>query len=490
MKFAISKIFLIISISILLVLFYSTTPGPYNKGIVSFSLFSLAIGILLFIYHQQRTPFKGIWIKPSNFMVLGLTLVCFQYIIDVFIGFRSPNSTVLLYPHVLNKCAIICSIGILSYIWGYISNNTHKHDKANNKRNLKKYSLFLFVFLQFISLSLWLYNIDLVSFITGAAYAESNEFHAFNYFELLFNVSTLALLIQIVINYNDNKHLSIWNFIKMIPIISWILITVYLAIRLVSGDRGPVIYTMLAIFYAYIIISRYKIKLVYLIGILFIGATFVSILGIFRKGDSELSIGSKLEESIMTYGEGGRFGREERTIIPATEELANSYKCIEVAINEVEKGAPFHYGFYQINYIGNSIPFFPSFVRNYLGVKSKDASSSSFITYQELGPDSAWRLGTSCIADFYLELSAIGVIIGMFLVGYAYRRFDELIFLSDLKKEGIIIISLTLIYASKAIYIPRSTFLQEINTAFLVIILLYINMHLLGAKYKTIKKEN
>ena len=207
---------------------------------------------------------------------------------------------------------------------------------------------------------------------------------------------------------------------------------------------------------------------------MFIGASFVSVLGIARSYKLNLSFEERIVMAIKSFQEYGRFKeRKEATILAATEELSGSFMCNQIAVRAVDRGEPFHYGKYQVSYILNMIPFLPSTLRDLLGIPETELSSSTVINNYYLGKHSKWALGSSCIADFYLELGLLGVLIGLFVVGMFYKYIDSFLIV-DNSSFNIITTTLFIIYSSKAIYIPRSMFLGELKLFLMPIIILYL----------------
>ena len=486
MKFKAFLIFLLILNLFINLIFCLDHEGIDSLWIINLSTVSIIFSILVFILScQQNIIFKDEWIKPSNIFLFSLLIVNFQYVLDVFIGLKNVETS-FLYPDLVADCALLSSVGITSFVISYVTllnqggirNLIYK--PRDNRAPLKYLSL-----IHCISFLLWIVNIDIQSFLSGAVYMGShNRADTSNYFELLFNMTTYALLVQILVNNNSIRISKINDFIKLIPKFSLIVVCLYLLLRFFSGDRGPLIFTSMTFFYAFVKLSNIKIKLLPIFIAVFFFATSISVLGIIRNFDSNLSYSEKLSTALDAYMNDGRFEDSEQTLLPLTEELANSFSCNQIAVHELANGAPLHYGKYQLFHFLNSIPFVPSFLSRTLSIPGPELSSSTYLTEVKYGKDPPCGLGTTCIADFYLDLDVIGVMIGMVIVGFLFFKID-LIILNKINSSSVFLILFALVYSSKAVYIPRSAFFADVKILIIIYIILLINRYL----FKKIKSS-
>ena len=222
--------------------------------------------------------------------------------------------------------------------------------------------------------------------------------------------------------------------------------------------------------YSYFKASQVKIRLLYCVVAISLASILASLVGMARM-DMADGFSGGLYSAVNSYSEEGRFGR--KTVINSTEELANSFLCNEIAVNEIQNlNKSYNYGGYQLSYILNTIPYMPSFLRHTLKIDQDRLSSSSYITTSYLGKDPTYGLGTTCIADFYLDMGLIGVFLGMFLTGLLFHRVDRFICFSQ--TQSLLVSVIMFGYASKAIYIPRSALLMQLQWLLMILIIIIV----------------
>lgn len=459
-----------ITLAFFILLYFISGVGSTNNMLLGLSLVATIIISIVFIYDQQHSIFKDKWIRPSNILFLGLLIVESQLVADVYFGLKKTGEFPLEFENTINLCAILAVVSYVAFLIGYRYGYRHLN-KQNSRIKNSSYNIKLlpFVLLQILFLYLWISTVDIVALLTGIEYLENEGGgRVADYYEGLFTMATYAIPISISLN-NNGKIMSTKQYLFSFPLLSWVLLIAYLGLRLVSGDRGPVIYTLLIYFYSYIYLTKKNIRLFYVLIMGASAAIIVSLIGIAR---SDLSNGfsDSFKGAASSYQEGGRFGR--KTILPPTEELANSFLCNEIAIDEIyNKDKDFHYGTYQLSYFMNMIPFAPSFLRKTLKIKEKDLSSSNLITTSYLGDDPLYGLGTTSLADFFLDFGVWGVAIGFFVIGLLFVKVDYFIFFST--RISVVTAAAFFSLASKAIYIPRSTLLFQFQELFLLCVLIF-----------------
>ena len=384
--------------------------GTFNKSLFDGSMIVVAVMLIVFMYQSQTGSLRGFWLKPSYFFVLGYLAVNLQFITDFRLGLKTVYSYRIIYPSVFNLCLVLAVIGLCAFVAGY----SLMTDAKKRKKNFAKLAYIagngnLLVLMQVLVFGLFLYNINLVTFLTGADYGTA-EHNLANYFENFLYVSNAVIIVYAI---TKHKVRNVREYLRAFPKISLVIIAMYIIMRLLSGDRGPFIYTSLLLVYGYLYATRVKIKLLYILGFALAGTLFVSVLGIARSMDKSDSFFSRLALGYETFQSEGRSGSDSRTVVGLTEELGYSFIVNQVDVNAVEKeGADFHYGTYQLNTIANSIPFIPGFITNVMDVKPEDRSSSGFANYHFFGGyNRTWGVGTTCLGDFYLDLCVMGVLI-------------------------------------------------------------------------------
>lgn len=467
----ISIFFLVMLLSIVLAHFLigDIDSLSFNKE----CLIIVGIAIVVYFINQQKSDLKSWWIRPSNILLIGLLVVNLQYIVDLVLGFKTYSTFV--NPKTANYCCALGSIGTLAYIIGNIYSNSKVSDNlvsVSVKRNTEG-CLFLYL-LQAVSFISWIMTVDVFALVTGASYADQAWGGGMaGYMEDFFYYSTITILVVKVLDGIDGVHTNIIQFIRSFSFSFVFFVGLYLIIRLLSGDRGPFIYTVLSLLFSYVMISRRNISLKYVLVGGFLFASLMIIVGVARGMNSDIALGEKFSSSLQSLGK-ARFSDE--TVFTPTEELALSFRCNETAVNEILSGAPLHYGKYQLYELLNTIPFIPSFLYNNLHIPISELSSDYYLTECYFGDyNLSGQIGTTVIAEFYLELGIIGVILGMFIVGFFFKIIDRIICLSPTNCLSVVAIIIALTFASKAIYIPRSNFLGQLKPTILILIVYYTN---------------
>jgi len=300
------------------------------------------------------------------------------------------------------------------------------------------------------------------------------------YYEYLLQSVNVAILIYSIKSHPRVN--SLREFIGIIPPVSAVLIGVYILLRIPSGDRGPFIVTLFALFYSYMYSTKKAVRLWLLLIALLVGAYTVSLIGMARQYDLKISFKDRMSDASNTFSTGGRFAAS-RSVFAPTQELAFSFTAYQCMVSGIEdKGDDYRYGKYQAVEIMNSVPFGPSLVQHTLGITGPESASGTYATYEYLGPNPSWGLGSCVIGDFYMDFGIIGVFLCMLLVGLAYRKIDSYLFLSQAASNAVL--AFVFIYATRAINVARGTFLGELRGVILIIIILYLNSIILNEKTK------
>lgn len=461
-------ILVLISIYILLSFFGGFESSAY---FCTSCILCVTFACFLFFLHQQKSDLRGWWIRPSNILLIGLLVVNLQYVLDFILGYKPASSFGSI--QIVNKCCMLGSIGVMSFIAGNITSNNSfaQQHSAPLSNNMSCTFLYLVQAASFVG---WITSVNVVSLVTGASYADDTwgGGMAAN-FEEIFYDSTMTILVVKALSGLSGSCTKFMEFIKSYSLSFWMFVGLYLLIRIMSGDRGPFIYSVLSIFFTYIIISKKKISLkyVFIAGIAF--SSLMIVIGVARGMSFDMAFGEKASAAAQTLGQ-ARFS--DATVLTPTEELALSFRCNETAVSEIQRGQDFHYGKYQIYSLLNCIPFMPSFLYNTLKIPLRELSSDYYLTECYFGDYSiSGQIGTTVIAEFYLEFGILGVILGMFIVGLFFGKIDRSVCINPANSLGLISIVVTLLFASHSIYIPRSNFLSQLHPIIIIVIMFYTN---------------
>jgi len=470
------KIYLRIVLIVLLLSFF-VLPTTASKGIIGFCLVTALMCALYFFVYEKKSLRWHSWITPSTILVISLLIVYYQWLLDYLVGYRTKYG--FAYPQLMNHYAVISTVGMIALVEGY----TFKNRKENiNKKHFTTYgNNFFLVTLQVILFALFVYNINVTDFLTGNDYSGTHALGVFTYIEYFLQAVNIAIMIS-AINKSSKENTSLGAFIGSIPVLSIIVMSLYLILRLFSGDRGPVIDTVLALFFSYLYYSKRKFSLPVIIVTVFIGAYGVSLLGMARNYDTNQSFFDRMAEAANVFSKSGRF-EDSRSVSPATLELAFSHLSYEVMVGGMvadEDG--YKYGTYQLVALANTIPFFNGFLHRTFNLSKNQTSSSYYATYKYIGDNPTWGLGTNCMGDFFMDFGIWGVLLGMFVVGLAFRLVDQTLFVFDKSTVTSGMLAFAIVYASKSLYIGRSNFLGEFKLFVFLLLILWVSSFFTGKK--------
>src|SRR5690606_1604389 len=100
-----------------------------------------------------------------------------------------------------------------------------------------------------------------------------------------------------------------------------------------------------------------------------------------------------------------------------------SVRTLHAAVDHTERNG-YYYGVFQGVQIIGIIPGLGIYIQNLLNVDFHSFGSAAFLTFEILGSNPTHSLGTSIIADIYLDFGILGVIIIFFLFGMFVRYLE------------------------------------------------------------------
>ena len=340
--------------------------------------------------------------------------------------------------------------------------------------NNKVISIGFLVILQMFFFIAWIMTVNIAALISGQGYFEDLSGTTSSNYEMFFYDVTIVILISIIINSNGVQINSIKEFAKKGSILSWMIICLYCLLRLVSGDRGPALYMALAVFFAYLIASRKSIRLSKILLFAIIGAFILNLVGIARSLSLDKSFSERVTTAFTEFSGSSEARFSEKTILPITEELAMSNRCNQIAIDLVDNGEDnYHYGKYCFYQLIQCIPFVPSFLAHTLNIPEDELSANIKMTDIYYGRHDFAQIGTTVVADSYFDGGIIGVILMLFFCGWAFRKVDCGVCISP--PSNWFQIAVVILFASMAVYIPRSTLIIQLKQLAPIGFFYYIN---------------
>lgn len=460
----------VIQFSILLIFLVLIITGSYPKNIDSYFigaillLNGISIVSFLFLYKERFSFLKGQYLKISYLFLFSLSIVHFQMYVDLILG-NIDSQTLFLWinPKIAILSLLVSSSALSSYLLGYTLK--HKFKIKNIRANLKPLK---FNFLKAIAILFLLgfYATVNKQYLVGD-YGNTPMGNAALYFSFLFESTICAILIlyarNIIISNRNVSVIDYFNELKMV----YFLLGIYLMGVMMSGDRGPIIFNLLFSLVVFLFVFKIKIKLSKIIIAILIASSFVSLLGILRSNEGTFFESIQSKNNLINEN---RY--YPNSFSENTKELATSARCLNIATDYVENGGKHTFGIFFMQDVMLLIPSLKGTVINALDVPKHLTSSPQFLTFLDLGAFATWGVGSTCIADTYLDFGVIGVVFIFMLFGYISRYFECLIFSNNL--PNFILLAIAFSVFAYSIYIPRSTILYSLNKVFYIAALVYM----------------
>ena len=443
---------------------------------IPFAIFTLCVSFITY-KKDKNASLHRFWLRPSIICLFSLVIVAFQLSIDHVLGNTSIDAT--LFPGA-SAYADFCFFSAGIFIFSYLLGLEYKNNILFKQREtcIKKKQAIAWLVLMIVTFVSFVSTIDVYFFLSGAAYQGSGDadyvYTISNTLEGLYQAFfyiTLGSYSKLIGTGTNESSKSFWRFLKGFPIVFWICVILYLILRLFSGDRGPVIYNSLAIIYAYILCSKYKFKLYFVIASFIIGAMFVSFLGTFRSRDSDLSIAMKVYETINRQNE--LSASDNKSIFGPTVELAESEDTHFMAVRDIAKNrTTYSLGRYTLLSLTGAIPGLKRKYLYDLGLTPGEIDSSIYFSISSQGNNYSFGEGSSMFGEAYLEFGLLGMILFGLLLGFIYKQVD----ISLMQNRSFSVISLAIIFklSAQAIYMGRTSFAIELGSVLHLIVLYLI----------------
>lgn len=446
-----------------------------SDTILMLSLYTLQLILFFCVFKNQCTrPIQ--YLRPFFILLLSCTIVNFQGVIDYSVmGYRNFFHEFNLEQYA-SKCLYLGVIAQTSLTLGYINYKPRFHKNIHKIKQviINKYILSILLVVAFC---LFLIFIDINAFLIGDASkvndgSSGREVGTISlYSEVLLTSILIIYISSVSIRLRTlNIHVSITRFLNAFGILFWIVFLLYLFLRMLSGDRGPVIYNLAILFFAFVYASGFRLSLKGTILLLVCGAFAVTLIGIARQQSTKLSFIDKVYKARTTFSES-----DNNSIMPITEELAGSGKIAAVAIRAAdEKGSiPYGYGKYEVSTIFLRIPLLSRLIYTINpNAELYKLSSSELFTREVLGPNYTYGLGTSAIGESFIDFNILGPILVFFIFGMLYKTTDVCIL--DRKLVSPYKFTIFLYMSGYAIYIGRSSFAFVLSCAIMTVIIQYL----------------
>jgi hypothetical protein len=382
----------------------------------------------------------------------------FDYILGNYSDFRNDY---FLGGKYTVKASIVSSLGLISFFIGYISSINYigiKHNQTKLNPDASAYMKFF----SYFCFSLFIVNANSDYFNSGYGNVELSPLAVYAQTFLFYFILGVIALKSYGLKVKPMR-VGIFFYLRSIGFSFNLFVVLYLFLVLLSGDRGPIIQVVLIYFAGYIFSQHIKVKLVQLLFLIFSASLFITFLGEFRSLASETSY----SERVKNLRDSTRYSERNSSFSPNTHELAISVRTVHAAMEYTEEEG-YSYGMVQLNQLIAIFPGAGRVIRTLFELDGKELISADIIT-EHL--NAGHGMGTSTVTDLYIDLSIIGVIIGLYTFGVVVRKADVVCFSPIISSFFLWVVILVLI--SKSIYIGRSSImilLREIITVYVLIL--------------------
>jgi len=454
----------------------------YNKTSLILVLSIALIIVCGFCFKRDnQTVLQGQYLRISNLFLLGFIIVHFQFYIDLVLGnFDLSRQDLIVNQNVLVKSAIISSIALVCFCLGYIYKQNKSNLKIKDEENAKN----KIINLKGVKVLIVLFFIGFIVTTPSSYYKggyNSTELSQLSlYFQSFLILSIIGYLILNTRNLflEKSKVLSFFAFIRYNGFIMIFVIIGFCFLVMISGDRGPILQIALSFIGCYCILNRKKYKISIIVGGTFLAAVLVSFLAYFRHYEGTGNIIDMIQYSSEMKSDAVS---SKLSFSPSTFELSKSVKTMHASVMYTEKEGH-TFGLFQGFQIIGIIPGMGQLIMPLFGIDSEMLKSSRFLT-EQLNADHG--LGTTAVADIWLDFGIIGIVIVFFIFGYFLRKMDEYMY-SHLSLN-IFLYILIAVFLSKAFYIGRSTILILFRDVVLGYIVLLIGIKFVRGSKKVIK---
>lgn len=309
------------------------------------------------------------------------------------------------------KSNLLVGISLPLIVTGYLVNNMNYYKSTIPIKDfsVKKIKTAPFILLALLFLFL---SISITGLSIGSTYVGTSSY---NYI-LLYRLIILSIVVFSINNFGISKNdkVGLICFLSNNQRLLLILLGFWLYIA-IGGDRGPILSTVLILLFGYLALNHMRVShsqfILFLIGIIVVSALFTFI-EILRSGGSDKIL--SLETIGDTY----------RSIDSYEQNSYSSQRCTALAIEGIEKGLYSHtYGLFFVQSVIRGIPYLGNIINDAI-MPVMPNGSADLLTIQNSGFNYTSGIGTTYIADLYIEFGLGGIIVVSFLYGMMISYFD------------------------------------------------------------------
>lgn len=379
--------------------------------------------LLFFISHKKCL--KHNYFTPGILIVICYFIVFLQIPLFYYAGdfeFTSYGDTRLwITDRQLQKSFLLSLVAFTSFFLGFhfcfsdvVKNNIPPTISPTRYRILIMLCLIFFVLLHLS------YGSDFWHGRYGTSY---NHAWYTKYLNFIFEILLLsAIIIKQYVLFIENvldKKCSVMTYVKKMGWALSVMTVLYVLGKLNLGTRAPAVLVMIAYSWFFIFIKEIKI---YKIIVLLVAALSISA---FVSNIRTASGEKNYKEALSNLQNRAEIFENQPQVLYLSTEYSMSILCTHIVVENMPNQYSFFGGRELLYNLFSGIPIYASFFRKYFLREYSGLPGASFITYLYYGvpPNEADAgTGTNQIAEFYMDFGVIGVVLGMFLIGFVVRK--------------------------------------------------------------------
>ena len=443
-----------------------------NRSLAGSMLIAAGACTLIYFLRLRRIHGRFPWVSISFLFVLSYYIVYFQIPMLELAGYHvSEQAYRFIWSNepVFVRSVAASSSGLLAFYLGSILGfRRSTRDGSEVKVAARRPNTLLLAIATYCLFVCFLATSG--SYVLGD-YTPSDASGWSSYFYKLFKISLSAFVLLRVAYAAELSHsrARFSEYVGRLGISLLVILGAHMALCLLVGDRGPLIYFLLLSFGMYFVRFRRINGIHVVVGIVTLAAALSAIGQIrqarFSGADYQSRLADAVTESDFFTGHDRRFAVP--VPLASTIELALSIRTLNHALANVPSLYPFGCGIFQMNHLYSIIPGLSKQMNRLLfdGDKIYDGTSN-FITYLIQGRDPSYGDGTSVVADLYLDFGIVGVVGGLILFGWFVGRNEGSILRGKLPLtlSGVA----TMLLFCNSLYLARSALMLEMSNIVLV----------------------
>ena len=447
-------------------------PSYFSYTYIVVILIILGISLILFSIRKLPPSLKGNYLTSTFLFTLSFLIVHFQFYLDYALGLRQDLNLGMIYLNydIVPKAISLAALSAIAFFIGstFALLSPPKSRKFDIDFDVdignEIQSLRIIKLIMAFMLALYFYGTPLYYFQGGYNELMNNGSLSYIHYKSahIFYLSIAAYIICMINMILKKKmKLNISQYLRIIGPTALTIIAIYLCSCLIAGNRRPLIAILTLLACGYYISQVKKLKLKNMAAIIIVAASALQVTSFLRLVDGHQSLSERIELAINNKAESANY--TEPSILPFTTELATSLRAYHSTVMHMEENKGV-FGLSTVGYLISIIPGLGLLVESMTSIK---LTTSSLLITEWMGADHG--MGTTVLADVYIDYGFIGSIIIFLLFGALLSRLDAVTYERYLNNNLLVQI-LALLYISNAVFLSRSSIMQ----VFADIVLIYV----------------